>query len=301
MTLFEMDLKPQIHRSERVYRWLMQFYPAQFRQEYGAQMVQTFRDRYKDAAERGRDRVQFWMWILADTVVAGGRQHIYELNRKLNMSLGRPWLFILFPTSRRAFAIVFLAGMTMTVAMLCTVPEIYCSTARLVVEERITRTDPNRPRGLETDHLRTAMESLMWPQVLGEVAQTLNLTKRWAARYGVGGVELSSEEAVRILRRQVHIRLTQNASLIDVRVNSEDRREAAQIANKIVEIWEKHSVSAEGRSRVQVVDLAEPGLRPVRPNVPFVIVIGGLLSGVGACAFVLLLKLMRNTSLATSS
>ncbi len=64
--------------AERFYRALLFCYPAEFRCEYGAEMTQTFRDRWRD--ER---TVFLWPEILADTAVTATREHCHMLGNDL--------------------------------------------------------------------------------------------------------------------------------------------------------------------------------------------------------------------------
>jgi hypothetical protein len=46
---------------ERLYRALLFRYPAEFRYEYGPEMTQAFRDRWRDEPSLG-----FWLNLIAD-------------------------------------------------------------------------------------------------------------------------------------------------------------------------------------------------------------------------------------------
>jgi hypothetical protein len=60
--------------AERFYRALLFCYPADFRSEYGAEMQQTFRDRWRD------ERNPFlWFEILADVALTAAREHCHML------------------------------------------------------------------------------------------------------------------------------------------------------------------------------------------------------------------------------
>lgn len=55
--------------SERVYRLMLRLYPLAFRQEYGDEMAQAFRDMQRAAAGRGVvGMVRLWLYLLAETV-----------------------------------------------------------------------------------------------------------------------------------------------------------------------------------------------------------------------------------------
>ena len=69
--------------SERIYAWLLKLYPARFREEYAALMLQLFRDRLQ--TERGVfRRFRFWLDVTIDLAVSihastGGRMPRHQL------------------------------------------------------------------------------------------------------------------------------------------------------------------------------------------------------------------------------
>ena len=96
-----------------------------------------------------------------------------------------------------------------------------------------------------------------------------------------------------ILKGNLDVRQSPNTTLIEIRVFSEDKEEAASIANAIAEVYRDSPLAAPGpaaKAGVQIVDRAEPGLRPVRPNRPLAIAIGfGVGAIFAALGFVLIL------------
>jgi hypothetical protein len=60
--------------AERFYRALLLCYPAEFRREYGAEMAQTFRDRWRE-----EHNPFLWFEILADVAVTAAREHCHML------------------------------------------------------------------------------------------------------------------------------------------------------------------------------------------------------------------------------
>jgi Peptidase family S41/N-terminal domain of Peptidase_S41 in eukaryotic IRBP len=60
--------------SEKIYAWLLRLYPSRFRQDYGADVLQLFRDRSRD--ERGFfPRLRLWLDLLADLARTLPRQY----------------------------------------------------------------------------------------------------------------------------------------------------------------------------------------------------------------------------------
>jgi len=62
--------------SEKVFRFLLRLYPSRFRQEYGDEALQLFRDRSRD--ETGVwPSVRLWLDLLADLVISLPREYCY--------------------------------------------------------------------------------------------------------------------------------------------------------------------------------------------------------------------------------
>ena len=62
--------------SERIYGWLLRLYPSSFRQAYGEEALQLFRDRWRD--ERAPvARVRLWCDVLADVALSAPREWRY--------------------------------------------------------------------------------------------------------------------------------------------------------------------------------------------------------------------------------
>jgi len=60
--------------SEKVYAWLLRLFPAGFRQAYGKEALELFRDRWRD--ERGLFlRLRLWGDLLADLVISVPREY----------------------------------------------------------------------------------------------------------------------------------------------------------------------------------------------------------------------------------
>ncbi|PYI82868.1 MAG: hypothetical protein DME26_16280 [Verrucomicrobia bacterium] len=88
----------------------------------------------------------------------------------------------------------------------------------------------------------------------------------------------------------VDVRQSRNTSLIEIRVLSKDQVAAAQIANAIADVYRRQTSAAKNSAAVELVDAAEPGIRPVRPNVPLSLSLGWIGSVVVATLVALLLR-----------
>jgi peptidase S41-like protein len=61
---------------ENIYAWLLQLYPSRFREEYGGEILQLFRDRAGD--EKGFwPRLRLWLDLVADLAISVPREYYY--------------------------------------------------------------------------------------------------------------------------------------------------------------------------------------------------------------------------------
>jgi capsular polysaccharide biosynthesis protein len=84
-----------------------------------------------------------------------------------------------------------------------------------------------------------------------------------------------------MLKHGLDLRPVRNTSIIEIRYFAESAEEAASIANEIARVYQQvgeSAAAAAGASliKISIVDLATPGLRPVRPNKPANLAIGAL-------------------------
>jgi hypothetical protein len=65
------------HVSSRIYTFLLNAYPSDFRDEYGWLMTQAFRDRYRDEASRPQKSaiITYWFTVLCDLAVTATKEH----------------------------------------------------------------------------------------------------------------------------------------------------------------------------------------------------------------------------------
>jgi capsular polysaccharide biosynthesis protein len=136
-------------------------------------------------------------------------------------------------------------------------PRYYSGIARVVVES-------TGPKPADQDFVAAHLQWMRSSLVLDKVIEELGLNTRWAPR--PGRRVLSSEEASRLLSKRLEIRSVPNSRLFDIKVFSEDKQEAAAVANKLAEVYRAHVAAELKDARVQIIDVAVPGVRPVRPN-----------------------------------
>lgn len=62
--------------SEKIYSWLLRLYPANFREKFGEEALQLFRDRARD--EKGfAPRLRLWLDLVADLAISVPREYYY--------------------------------------------------------------------------------------------------------------------------------------------------------------------------------------------------------------------------------
>jgi len=62
--------------SEKIYAWLLHLYPSQFREAYGSEALQLFRDRVRD--EKGFfPCLRLWLDLIVDLAISIPREYGY--------------------------------------------------------------------------------------------------------------------------------------------------------------------------------------------------------------------------------
>jgi capsular polysaccharide biosynthesis protein/tRNA A-37 threonylcarbamoyl transferase component Bud32 len=179
------------------------------------------------------------------------------------------------------YLVVFGASALVTAIM----PESYLSMTRIEIQRNAAQpSSPNlapRVSGFYDPYfIQTEFEVIQSDVVLGKVIRDLDLENKWGQRYG-RGQRLKPQEVLGLLKMHMDLRPVRSSNLIEIRVFSEIPEEAAVIANKIAEDYQAYEQSTFGATTaspvsVQIVDVANPGPRPVRPNKAMNLAIGAL-------------------------
>ncbi len=120
--------------------------------------------------------------------------------------------------------------------------------------------------------LMTAVDMINTRSNLDLVIADLNLAAHWARKYKVPG-DLSMEKCRELLKRMIQIQVPRRSSIVEIKVFSDDKEEAAAIANKLTEVYGRTVPGASA------IERAEPRPVPVRPNKKLNIMLG-LFAGV---------------------
>ncbi|HEX4350695.1 MAG TPA: Wzz/FepE/Etk N-terminal domain-containing protein [Verrucomicrobiae bacterium] len=249
-------------------------------------MRQLFRDQCRDAWNESRNRglLKLWLRVLPDLASSSIMERFAALNKRKTMTEKLASVSTVGAGPKIVFALVFAAVFFLTlilaIAITFILPESYASTARMLV--RSTATSSSQGPTYDPYFIQTTLEIINSPVVLNPVIDSLNLNKTWGEKYFNDEV-LKSSKTIEILKQRIQLAPVRNTSLIAITVYSDDREEAAQIANAIAGAYRDYRTATYDGPKslpqpvlVQITDPAEPGRAPVKPNKPLNIVIGGM-------------------------
>lgn len=282
--------------SQKVYAWLLRAYPPAHRAEYGEAMAQLFRDQCRDAWREagGWGLTKLWLRVLPDWVSTSIGERIAALNERktmndklTNISRDRSAPSAIFISVAVAVFLITIIGATLMTFIL---PESFASTCRIKIEKDL----PEVANGTNTANfydpyfIQTQFEIINSQLVLSQVVATLNLNVEWGKKY-FAGETLKTTESIEILRGRMVLAPVRNTTIIAITVYSDDRNEAALIANTVADSYinwrlesrkqlatERNSSGQNLSPPVLITDRAEPGRAPVKPNKPLNIFIGGV-------------------------
>jgi uncharacterized protein involved in exopolysaccharide biosynthesis len=203
------------------------------------------------------------------------------------------------------FLLVFLLVVITTTLVTFILPESYASTARIKIE----RVAPVEPQNFQASYdpylIQTEFEVIQSELILNPVVEGLDLNSVWGRKYQ-NGERLKAAETIALLKSRLALRPVRGTSLVEIRAFSEDRDEAAKIANAIARAYTDYAGAKSNTMQVQIVESAHPAIRPVRPNKPLNIglgvVIGAVLGlGIGGLGAWVAVRLARKKHAATLS
>ena len=314
-----------IELSQKAFQRLLRIYPRAHRREYGPAMSQLFQDQCRDAWSTSRSwgLVKLWLLTLPDLFKTCLLEHLANLRNRKTMnpdpatapSPRSRTFFVFASVGFCVFLVVLFAAVVVTFLL----PESFASTARIKVDPdqssaAILSQPQARSGSYDPYFIQTEMEILQSELVLDRVIDSLNLNRAWGKKFNAEG-PLKTSESRMILKRMIEIRPVRNTSLVEVSVFSDNKEEAATIANTMAESYRAYRQNARselisnnvralteqfkaqgkeikasdpavqqllehpGGPLVTIVDKAQPSLRPVRPNIRMNIFVGGLLAG----------------------
>ncbi len=138
------------------------------------------------------------------------------------------------------FAVLLLVVITTTTVTFF-LPESYMSTVRIAVDKDVSDVSsisgaPNYS-GYDPYFILTEFEKIKSKAVLYQVIDNLKLNERWGRSLNAGQPLKTSETFTRLRNSQLEVVQSRNTSLIEIKVYSEDKNEAAEIANEIARVY----------------------------------------------------------------
>ena len=135
---------------------------------------------------------------------------------------------------------VFLLVSITTTLVTFILPSQYESVVRIRVEKEApdvsTLNYSMQSSGYDPYWIQTEFEVLKSKSILYPVITNRNLNKRWAERQKVDQ-ELPTEVTYALLKRQIDVEQYRNTSIIEIRVEDQDKGEAADIANAVASVY----------------------------------------------------------------
>lgn len=154
------------------------------------------------------------------------------------------------------FLLVVLTSAVVTYFM----PKEYASTVTMQIQQNDTLIqvfDRSSGVGFDPRFLTTQFEIIQRKEMLYPVIDSLGLEQRWKGAFGFA----NKEQAYFRLRSMIDVREIRNTELIQIIVMSTDRQEAAEIANRIAEEYQKKRIEDQqqmvARSLTQLQDEVE--------------------------------------------
>lgn len=154
---------------------------------------------------------------------------------------------------------VFLLVVLTTTAVTFILPESYRSTVRIEVGKDTTDIAPllmgtQSQMAYDPFFIQTEFEKIKSKSVLYRVIDELSLGEKWARRDGYDK-PYTQNEAFQLLTSKMDVTQFRNTSLIEIRVFSPDPEEAAQIANRIAEVYQDSRLSKSKRASDKSINI----------------------------------------------
>ncbi len=163
---------------------------------------------------------------------------------------------------RKAIIItVFLITAIIATAVTFILPESFASTARILVETDVSNISMGEDRSAsqaayDPFFLQTTYELIQSQAVLSNVVNTLNLNAEWGKKY-FNGETLKTTEAIEFLKRRMHLDTVRNTKYITVTVYSEDKNDAARLANAIANAYQDYRLEQRQGLTSKGIDVLE--------------------------------------------
>ena len=149
------------------------------------------------------------------------------------------------PTHRffTIFMTVFLVVVITSTAITFILPESYASTVHIQLEPDPPQANDESYGGYFPPFPQVTFVIIQSQFVLSNVIEKLNLNDKWGKKY-FNGEKLKTSESQQIIVKRMRLGFVNNTPLIFITVYSDDRNEAAQIANAIAESYRDYRIQS---------------------------------------------------------
>lgn len=135
---------------------------------------------------------------------------------------------------------VFLLVVLTTTAVTYILPKSYSSTVRIRVEKDVSDIpglfERQTINSYDPYFIQTEFEVIQSKMVLYNVISNLALNEDFAKRFNIEG-KLDTTETFLLLKKQIDVRQYRNTSIIEIRAFSDDKAQAAAIANQVAGVY----------------------------------------------------------------
>ncbi len=156
---------------------------------------------------------------------------------------------------------VFLLVALTTTVVTFLLPESFSSTVKISIEQDVPDVDSKigglmiRPTP-DPFFIQTEFERIQSKPVLYKVIEELDLQRQWGVKYKQPG-PISRDRAYAILKGSLDVRPFQNTTMVEISAYSDNKDEAASIANKVAEVYKE----VRGQTRAELI---KGGLKALR-------------------------------------
>ena len=158
-------------------------------------------------------------------------------------------------------------------------PESYSSTAVIEINPDATDIQPMggglaySGGGYDPYFIQTEFQKMQGEKVLGRVIEALGLNDAWGKKYN-GNVPLKTEDTMQLLKQHMSLSPERNTKLIDITVYSEDKDDAARVANGIAQAYQDYRLDLRNTNTLKGIAVlvaefhaAEDRIQVVQTNV----------------------------------
>src|ERR1017187_2875928 len=140
-------------------------------------------------------------------------------------------------------------------------PESYSSMARIEINPDIAvMTGMNggmqSSAGYDAYFIQTEFEKMQSEKVLGRVIAALDLNNAWGKKYN-NNIPLKTEDTMQLLKGKMVLSPERNTKLIDITVYSDDRNDAAQLADGIAQAYQDYRLDLRNTNTLNGIRVLE--------------------------------------------